>query len=73
MTNPLKDIAPGKWRRAAYTVLAGVGASLAGLMAGYGAVGADVPKWLIFTAAFYGTVTGPAWAVPASNVSRREL
>jgi hypothetical protein len=38
MTNPLKDIAPGKWRRAAYTVLAGVGASLAGLMAGYGAV-----------------------------------
>jgi hypothetical protein len=70
MNNPLTDIAPGKWRRIGYFVLTVVGVSIAGTMAGYGAIDAEVPRWLTFTAAFYGTVTGPIWAVPASNVSK---
>lgn len=70
MNNPLKNVAPGKWRRISYAVLATVGVGITGTFAGFAAIGVDNPKWLVFTAAFYGAITGPAWAVPASNVRR---
>ena len=73
MNNPLTEIAPGKWRRIAYFILAAIGITLAGLFAGYTAVEVDIPNWLKFSAAFYGVVTGPLWTVPGSNVSRSEL
>lgn len=69
MNNPLTGVAPGKWRRIAYSLLGLVGLCIAGSMAGFAAIATEVPKWLVFTAAFYGTVTGPLWGVPASNVS----
>lgn len=70
MTNPLHNIAPDKWRRAGYIVLASVGVCITGAYAGFAAIGSVAPKWLVFTAAFYGAVTGPVWAVPASNVRK---
>lgn len=70
MTNPLKEIAPGKWRRIAYVVLASVGGGITATFAGFTAIQVEAPDWLVFTAAFYGAITGPAWAVPASNVQR---
>lgn len=70
MENPLRNIAPGKWRKAAYVLLLVVGTSITGAIAGYAALESDVPRWLIFTAAFYGSVTGPAWSIPASNIQR---
>lgn len=70
MSNPLRNIAPGSWRKVFYVVLSSIGVSITGAMAGYGAIEADVPRWLVFVAAFYGTVTGPLWSVPASNIQR---
>lgn len=68
MTNPLREIVAGRYRRIAYVILASVGTTLAGLTAGYAAISQAVPDWLLFSSAFFGVITGPAWTVPASNV-----
>jgi hypothetical protein len=69
MNNPLTGVAPGRWRKVGYIAFAVVGVTITGLTAGFAAIESEVPKWLVFTAAFYGTITGPVWAVPASNVT----
>lgn len=70
MDNPLRNLAPGKWRKVFYVVLGIIGSSITAAIAGFAAIDSDVPNWLIFTAAFYGSVTGPAWSLPASNIQR---
>lgn len=73
MNNPLKEIAPGKCRRIFYTMLAGVGSLIGATTAGYAAIQQQVPDWLIFVGAFFGVLTGPVWAVPASNVQPEDV
>lgn len=70
MSNPLRNIAPGRWRRVGYITLTSIGLCITGAYAGFAAIGDAPPKALVFVAAFYGAVTGPLWAVPASNVTR---
>ena len=70
MSNPLTDVVPGRWRRIGYAALFVIGTCISGAMVGFAAISHDIPDWLLFTAAFYGSVAGPAYAVPASNVSR---
>lgn len=67
MSNPLTDVLPDKWRRIGYAVLFVVGSLLTATAIGYTAVG-TIPTWLVFSLAFYGSITGPLFAVPASNV-----
>lgn len=69
MSNPLKGIAPGKWRRMAYIGLGVIGTAITATFAGFTAVQVEAPNWLVFTSAFFGAITGPMWSVPASNVS----
>jgi hypothetical protein len=70
MSNPLRDLVPGDVRRIGYTVLSTIGVGLTGLNAGFTAVGGTIPTWLVFTSAFYVTVSGAGFAVSASNVNQ---
>lgn len=68
MSNPLTDVLPDKWRKISYAALFAVGSVLTATAAGFMAVDGSIPTWLVFSLAFYGSVTGPLFAVPASNV-----
>lgn len=70
MTNRLRNIVPGDVRRVAYTVLSTVGVGLTGLNAGFTAIDGVPPTWLVFTSAFYVTVSGAGFAVAGSNVDK---
>lgn len=73
MSNPLKNVVAGKWRRRAYIALGTIGSLIAATFVGLTAAQIEAPTWLIFISAFFGALTGPAWSVPASNVSKSEL
>lgn len=71
MSNAAADIAyyiPNKYRKTVYTILSIIGLSLLATTAGFVAIAATLPKWLIFTQAVFGVVSTSAHLVARANV-----